>query len=186
MKIYTKTGDQGLTTLFGGQRISKSSEILYAYGTVDELSAIIGVLLSYLNASSICAECVTQLQSIQRNLFIVSSYLASPPDKRAKLKIGPLAAEDVKQIEGWIDQMAAEVSPLSSFILAGGHITAAYAHLARTVARRGERDVIRCFELTPDWKIAFSIEYFNRLSDYLFILSRCLNLKMKTNEITWP
>ncbi|OFZ14156.1 MAG: ATP:cob(I)alamin adenosyltransferase [Bdellovibrionales bacterium GWA2_49_15] len=186
MKIYTKAGDQGLTTLFGGQQVSKASELLQAYGTLDELSAIMGVLISHLASSPLCSNCVLQLQAIQKDLFILSSFMATPPDKRTKLKIGPLTEAEVKQMEEWIDKMDAELPPLSSFILPGGHITAAFSQLARTVTRRGEREIVHCNELMPEWKVAHSVEFTNRLSDYLFVLSRFLNLKMKTSELTWP
>ncbi|MEK6625319.1 MAG: cob(I)yrinic acid a,c-diamide adenosyltransferase, partial [Bdellovibrionota bacterium] len=159
--MYTKTGDQGLTSLFGGQKISKSSELLQAYGTLDELVAVMGVLVAHLMTFPICTSCVSQLQSIQKDIFILSSFLATPYDKRAKLKITPLTEEHVKQIEEWIDLMEIELSPLSSFILPGGHVTAAYAQLARTVARRAEREIIYCYELTPACKVPHSIELIN-------------------------
>ncbi len=186
MKIYTKAGDHGCTALFGGEQVSKSSEFLQAYGALDELGAVMGMLTSHMTACSELFDLIVPLQSIQKCLFILSSSLATPPDKRTKLKIGPLTGENVKQLEDWIDHMESELVPLKSFILPGGHITATVAQLARTVARRAEREMIHCYELRPIWKVPFSIEYINRLSDYFFVLSRYFNLKMQQEEISWP
>lgn len=163
-KIYTKTGDAGETSLFGGQRLPKHDTRIEAYGTVDELNASVGYLYELTGLD----DAKKVLLGVQNKLFNIGSVLAADPSKSFDL---PSVAEgDVEVLEREIDRMDEEIPPLKQFILPGGHPHAAYAHVARTVCRRAERRVVA---LSVDAHVApLVIRYLNRLSDYLFTLAR--------------
>lgn len=177
MKIYTKTGDAGDTSLFGGQRVSKSSERLEAYGTVDELNSILGMAAA-LPVSGKTSELIT---TIQKQLFVLGSDLATPQSK--KIRIARIGDEEIEFLEKTIDELEENLSPLKSFILPGGSQTGATLHFARTVCRRAERLSVRCSkeEMISDKAII----YLNRLSDFLFVLSRFENKYARIEEKPW-
>jgi cob(I)alamin adenosyltransferase len=178
-KIYTKTGDDGTTGLVGGNRVLKSNLRLDAYGTVDELNAHIGLLISIINDPAI-GELLTE---IQNKLFVVGSKLAS--DEKGKQITDGLACtiDDIVRLEKAIDQYDAELPPLTQFILPGGSLQVSYCHIARTVCRRAERRVVQLAESTEiDNNI---VQYLNRLSDYLFVLSRKVSKDQGIKEIVW-
>ena len=178
MKIYTKTGDEGLTGLYGGERVRKDSLRVGAYGSVDEANAVLGVALAQLQE----AELAEVLQRLQHALFDVGADLATPPS-RYRANIAPLTASDVTALEALIDRFEAELPPLKQFILPGGHPAAAALQLARAVVRRAEREVVALAqheEVNPQVGI-----YLNRLSDLLFVLARAVNHRSGSAEPTW-
>ncbi len=176
MKIYTKTGDDGTTMLFAGGRVAKTHPRVEAYGTVDELNALLGVV----RASG--AHSDAWLEQIQRHLFHLGADLATPLDARSDWVVR-IEAAAVTWLEEIIDQMTAELPALTSFILPGGTPTAAHLHVARTVCRRAERWAV---SLADQEAInAQVLPYLNRLSDALFTLARWENLKAGQAEITW-
>lgn len=177
MKIYTKTGDKGQTSLFGGGRVMKNNARIEAYGTVDELNATIGLVLSLKPTP----ETANRLQTIQNTLFILGSDLATPPESRALVE--RIKSAESEQLENWIDEMEGSLEPLRNFILPGGTPAASTIHIARTVCRRAERSVITAAStnnISDD-----CIKYLNRLSDFLFVLSRYENFKCGVVETTW-
>lgn len=176
-KIYTKTGDDGTTGLFGGARLPKHHIRIEAYGTVDELNAVIGWLMT------LVADTSTHelLQTIQSRLFTVGSNLASDPAK--EMLTPDLVDEDIHMLEQAIDYMQTQLPELKHFILPGGSASVSAAHLARTVCRRAERKCVAlAFESTTEPII---ILYLNRLSDYLFVLARYLGYQEGIEEIKW-
>lgn len=176
-KIYTKTGDDGTTGLFGGARLPKDHIRIEAYGTVDELNSVIGWLASFLKEEKE----VHFLQNIQSRLFTVGSNLASDP---AKNMITPdLNEDDIRQVEKAIDEMQEILPPLKHFILPGGSQAISAAHLARTVCRRAER---RCVALSHNSSVdPLIILYLNRLSDYFFVFGRMIAYNSGIDEIKW-
>lgn len=178
LKIYTKTGDQGLTSLIGGTRVPKSSLRIDCYGTVDELNSYIGLVRDQeVNASR-----RPLLKEIQDRLFTIGASLASDPEK-SKMKIPDLHAEDVTLLEQQMDQMNAALPELRVFVLPGGHPSVSFAHVARCVCRRAERLVI---QLREDSFVAdLVVMYLNRLSDFLFVLSRQMAHDLGAEEVTW-
>jgi cob(I)alamin adenosyltransferase len=181
MKIYTKTGDAGFTGLFGGGRVPKDDIRVEAYGAVDELNAFIGVART--------AEPMPRIDEVlvpvQRDLFAIGALLATPDrGKMAQhLEKARIDDERIRDLERAIDDAVAELEPLRSFILPGGSPKAAALHVARTVCRRAERQVVRLqheVELPP-----LAVIYLNRLSDLLFTLARLANLRAGTGEVTW-
>ena len=165
MKIYTKKGDKGMTGLIGGSRVSKASLRIECYGTVDELNSWVGVIRDG-KLSNIHQE---QLTEIQDRLFTIGSSLACD-DENSGMKIPDLLTEDVEKLEAWMDEMDAQLQPMRSFILPGGDQTSSFCHVARCVCRRAERI---CVDLTSTEFVAeLVLIYLNRLSDYLFVLSR--------------
>lgn len=162
MKIYTKTGDRGITSLIGGKKVSKSAVRIEAYGDVDELNAYIG-LLGDLDINSARKEL---LREIQDRLFTIGANLALAPEKTSN-RIPDLTDDDTLLLERQIDDIQELVKPLTSFILPGGHQYVSFGHLARTVCRRAERAVVRLSETEPVDEII--IRYLNRLSDYLLL-----------------
>lgn len=178
MKIYTKTGDSGSTSLFGGERVLKSHYRIDAYGTVDELNAYIGLLRDQeVNASS-----TELLVEIQKNLFIVGAILATEPGN-TKVKTPKLEESDIQNLEEAIDKIDSELPPIKHFVLPGGHPSVSFGHVARTVCRRAERLVIG---LDTHEKIdPLVIQYLNRLSDYLFMLCRKMSADLRVKEIPW-
>ena len=176
-KIYTKTGDDGTTGLFGGTRLPKDHIRIEAYGTVDELNAVIGWLMS----THAHADVNSFLQNIQSRLFTVGSNLASDPEK--EMITPDLLDEDIFNVENAIDEMQAALPPLKHFILPGGSQAVSAAHLARTVCRRAER---RCVALTHYSSVEpIILLYLNRLSDYFFVLARWFGQQDGVEEIKW-
>jgi len=178
MKIYTKTGDGGKTSLFGGKRVSKDDVRIEAYGTVDELNALIGVAISETNDKS--AEKV--LRKIQNDLFVLGGDLATPVDE-TKVKLPRTVEKMVKNLENQIDIYEAEIPELKNFILPGGTKASALLHLSRTVCRRAERRVIN---LSNVEQINLEVvKYLNRLSDLLFVLARFENSVNNISDDEW-
>jgi cob(I)alamin adenosyltransferase len=177
MKIYTKTGDSGMTGLFGGKRISKDDARIEAYGTLDELNSFLG----FLNIGFSENKYNTVLFDVQNRLFDLGSHLASDPEKHV-LPSG-ITSEDISELERFMDDMDAELPPLKNFILPGGHVIVAQAHICRTICRRAERRVVtlqQYSEIDP-----MIVMYLNRLSDFLFILARFLAKKSGVEELKW-
>ena len=178
MKIYTKTGDKGTTALFGGKRVSKADIRIDTYGTVDELNSWIGLLRD----QPVNSTRKDFLITIQDRLFTIGSMLATEPGN-TKVKIPLLHNDDVKALEQEIDKMDAELPPMKSFVLPGGHQSVSFCHVARTVCRRAERLVIA---LDENEKVdALIIQYLNRLSDYLFMLARKNSQELKIEDTPW-
>lgn len=179
-KIYTKTGDSGQTSLVGGKRVSKEDVRLEAYGTVDELNAYIGLLITSLPVSS---SDVRILQFIQNKLFVVGSYLATDTSFTELREASRLKTSDIERIESRIDEIDRVLPPLNRFILPGGVPAAAKAHICRTVCRRAER---RICEVAGQYEVdELILRFVNRLSDYLFVLSRFVNVEEGIKEIYW-
>ncbi|MFP5471160.1 MAG: cob(I)yrinic acid a,c-diamide adenosyltransferase [Bacteroidia bacterium] len=178
MKIYTKTGDKGETSLFGGKRVPKYDARINAYGTSDELNSFIGLIRD----QQIDAHYKDVLLTIQDKLFVLGATLAADPDK-PKLKKPDLHLEDVELLEKEIDQMNEHLPEMTHFILPGGHTTVSYCHIARCVCRRCERLVIELASQTEVDELI--IQYLNRLSDYLFVLGRKLAKDLGVEEIKW-
>lgn len=177
MKIYTKKGDHGITSLYGGHKTEKSDVRIHAYGTVDELNSVIGMVLSY----SISDKAKKMLSTIQDDLFVVGADLATIDPKKAK--IDQVNDSQVTQLEEWIDELEEELSPLKSFILPGGTGAGSSLHFARTVCRRAERITV---ELSQHDSInPKNIIYLNRLSDFLFVLARYENREAGVEETPW-
>lgn len=178
MKIYTKTGDQGTTALFGGKRVSKADLRIETYGTVDELNSWIGVLRD----QQINDKRKQELIEIQDRLFTIGSILATEPGN-TKVKTPLLIQSDVTFLESKIDAMDALLEPMKVFVLPGGHSSVSFGHVTRTVCRRAERLVI---ELDTQEKVnILVIQYLNRLSDYIFILCRVMAKELKVVETPW-
>lgn len=177
MKIYTKTGDAGLTSLIGGVRIPKHNARIEAYGTVDELNAHIGLIRDH------CSEhTFDTLIEIQDRLFTLGSHLAAHPEK-SKMKLPQISEADVTFLEIEIDKMNETLPEMRSFVLPGGHFLISYAHIARCVCRRAERCV--SFLTTTETVPPLIGVYLNRLSDYLFVLARFVSMQKKAIEIAW-
>ena len=178
-KIYTKSGDKGDTSLIGGKRVSKASRRIEAYGNIDEANAILGVI----NAVIRDEEVRTLLANIQNELFTLGSDLADPSYPDNPYNIPRINEEMVKSIERMIDRYDEEIGEIRYFILPGGSKGGALLHLARTIIRRAERNIIR---LADEEKInPMIIEYVNRLSDLLFILARVINKREGIEDIPW-
>ena len=180
LKIYTKTGDRGKTSLIGGTKVPKSHLRIEAYGTIDELNSYIGLLHDYL-----VKELPDNiLREIQDRLFTIGSPLACDPAKETLLKIPDLKEADVLLLEKEIDGMDKTLPVMKSFILPGGHIIVSFAHITRCVCRRAERNCVHMMEekLSVEPLI---IKYLNRLSDYLFVLARSIAHHLKAPEIPW-
>lgn len=178
MKIYTKTGDKGKTSLIGGTRVSKHHIRIESYGTVDELNSHIGLIKD----QDIKQHHKNTLGEIQDRLFTIGSSLASDPDK-SKMKVPDLKEEDITLLEQEMDKMNEELPEMRSFILPGGHTTVSYCHIARCVCRRAERNTIKLSE--TDFVSDLVIKYLNRLSDYLFVLARKCSHDLGVEEIPW-
>ena len=179
MKIYTRTGDEGTTALYGGERVSKDARRVEAYGTVDEANALLGVVRSQLGSLATFDVFLAELQS---TLFDVGADLATP-ESRYRENIAPLSETDVVGLEREIDRLEADLPVLRAFILPGGHPAAAALHHARTVVRRAERRVVELshFEtLNPLVAV-----YLNRLSDLLFVLARTVNVAAGVRDAEW-
>jgi len=180
MKIYTKTGDKGETSLFGGRRVWKDNLRISAYGTVDELNSILGITVTELNNK----ELVEVINSIQKELFVLGSDLASPLDKEnKKFEIPRVNSEFVERLEKLIDNYDSQIPSLKNFIIPGGTKGAGFLHFARTVCRRAEREVISLSKIeTINEEIKV---YLNRLSDLLFVLARFENFSSNHPDVEW-
>ncbi|MEJ2668400.1 MAG: cob(I)yrinic acid a,c-diamide adenosyltransferase [Deinococcales bacterium] len=184
MKIYTRTGDQGETGLFGGGRVAKDDLRVQAYGSVDEANAALGVARAALRRQGGAAAALDEdLEALQGALFDLGADLATPLDARARQAVRPVAAADVEALERRIDALDDELEPLGTFILPGGSDAAAALHVARAVARRAERDTValaRVTEVNPE-----ALRYLNRLSDLLFTLARAVNARSGVPDAAW-
>lgn len=178
MKIYTKTGDKGFTSLIGGTRVPKHNIRIESYGTVDELNSWIGLIRD----QQIEAGHKDILKQIQETLFVIGSHLAADPE-RSKMTLPDLSMAEVKLLEITIDKMNEQLPELTHFILPGGSTVVSYCHLARCVCRRAERAVTYLAESSSVDELI--IIYLNRLSDYLFVLGRKLANELKTTENQW-
>ena len=181
MKIYTRTGDDGQTALFGGGRVPKAHARVEAYGTVDELNAVVGLAVGSVSDATIG----DRLRTIQHDLFTLGSDLATPPARpgRKRPDTPELPLARITEMESWIDEADEELPPLRAFVLPGGSQGAAVLHLARTVCRRAEREVVRLAdaESVSDGVI----QYLNRLSDLLFTFARLDNLRAGIADVEW-
>ncbi|MFK8038707.1 MAG: cob(I)yrinic acid a,c-diamide adenosyltransferase [Crocinitomicaceae bacterium] len=179
MKVYTKTGDKGLTGLIGGTRVAKHHIRIETYGTVDELNSYIGLLRDKTDDP----KDINFLVNIQDRLFTLGSLLAADPEK-SKMNLPELTAEDTIVIESRIDDMDAELEPMKSFVLPGGNEFVSFIHITRCVCRRAERLVSALnSETKTDYQIG--LQYLNRLSDYLFVYSRYMTKKLNATETPW-
>jgi cob(I)alamin adenosyltransferase len=180
LKIYTKTGDDGTTSLIGGTKVPKSHLRIEAYGTVDELNSYIGLCKDLLADN----QNKTILQEIQDRLFTIGSSLACDPIKAPKIRIPDLKESDVVLLEKEIDKRNEVLPEMKNFILPGGHVVVSHLHIARCVCRRAERCCVR-LELESLEVDPIIIKYLNRLSDYLFVLARYIAHQLKAEEIPW-
>lgn len=179
MKIYTKTGDSGMTSLIGGRRVPKNSARLEAYGTVDELNSYIGMIRSFVADGQTAQELV----EIQSRLFDVGGNLATDPENEKNRVALGVNETDIRLLEMAIDRMDGEILPMKCFVLPGGDQAVSFCHIARTVCRRAERRILDLAGETPvDGQV---LKYVNRLSDYLFILSRKFAHDRQTEEQPW-
>ena len=180
MKVYTKTGDKGQTSLVGGKRVSKCCERLESYGTVDELNSHIGVLITYCSDR----QDIDFLTGVQANLFVVGGYLATDNSEKDVRQGNIVTDEMISAVEKEIDRVQELLPPLRLFILPGGSIAAAFAHVCRTVCRRAERMILRLVETGAEVDDNVTA-YVNRLSDYFFVLSRKLNQDNNVEDTVW-
>jgi len=185
MKIYTKTGDNGTTALFGGTRVAKHHIRIESYGTIDELNSWLGLIRD----QKINSHSMNMLTIIQEKLFTVGAILATDPQKatlkngKERLNIPKISAIDIEVLEKEMDQMDDKLAPMTHFILPGGHTTVSYCHIARTVCRRAERLISHLNDTEPIDDLV--LVYINRLSDYLFVLARILSSELQAEEIKW-
>lgn len=185
MKIYTKTGDQGKTSLFGGTRVPKHHIRIESYGTVDELNSYLGLIRD----QQIDQNYKTFLADIQHDLFTVGAILATPHENemlkngQPRLNIQRIEEKDIEKLELAMDAMNESLPPMTNFVLPGGHTTVSYCHIARCVCRRTERLAVHLNEIDPiDERV---LQYLNRLSDYLFVLARKLTFDLQAEEVKW-
>jgi len=185
VKIYTRGGDKGETTLLGGVRVSKNDPRVTAYGTVDELNAALGVAVALEkgNPSGLSSD---DLRSLQEDLFTMGARLAAADPERALRKgtIPALVEDRITELEAWIDRLDADLPSLDAFVLPGGSIVAAQLHVARTICRRAERNVMELLSEQPDLDEVV-IPYLNRLSDLLFMLARYANHQKDHKDTLW-
>lgn len=178
MKVYTKTGDKGTTALIGGKRVKKFNDRIEAYGTVDELIAYIGLLRD----ERLSEDINDQIVVIQNNLMVLSGEL-SADDAFDLSKIPTVKEHHIVWLEQRIDEFDTELPMLTAFVLPGGHPVVSHCHVARTICRRAER---RAVMLSEDFRVSeLVMQYLNRLSDYLFVLSRKISKDLNVNEILW-
>ena len=186
-KVYTKTGDKGSTRLVGGREVSKGERRIEAYGTVDELNAIVGLARTFNQASTACEDVVMQieqmLETVQNDLFCVGADLATLPEDRWE-GMDRIETSDITKLEGWIDTLNEELPPLKDFILPGGGPVGAFLHQARTVCRRAERELVRLGDAEPE-TLDPALPYLNRLSDYFFVLGRWAARGLNEPEYIW-
>jgi cob(I)alamin adenosyltransferase len=190
MKIYTKTGDKGLTGLIGGKRVPKSDIRIIAYGSVDELNSYIGLSISLLSkynthlsstsSSPSFSDIIDTLSRIQNELFVIGSDLADPDLSKSSIRV---QSDMITVLENDIDKYEKELSPITYFILPGGSIESSNLHIARSIARRAETNVAKLF--LEDIINNLVLVYLNRLSDLLFVLSRIINKRLQISDIAW-
>ena len=180
VKIYTKTGDQGRTSLIGGTKVSKNDIRINAYGTIDELNSFIGLLGDLI--SDMPGR--DMLREIQDRLFTIGSSLACDPHKDIKMKIPDLHESDIQLLEKEIDLMQSKLPEMKFFILPGGHMAVSTAHICRTVCRRAERMIVELDSSEPLLQ-PLIIKYLNRLSDYFFVFGRYQGHLLSVAEIPW-
>lgn len=189
MRIYTGGGDRGKTSLFSGERVSKDHVRIEAYGDVDELNSFLGAIAGTLPPGAIGLR--EEIGRLQSDLFVAGAWLATTPESPAMASLQPFGEEPAERLERAIDRLSEELPELKSFILPGGDLSAAFAHISRTVCRRAERHVIRLSQAldmdmdTHKSAISHIIIYLNRLSDYLFVLARQANRLAGIREQTW-
>lgn len=185
MKVYTKTGDKGTTSLFGGDRVPKHHIRIESYGTVDELNSYIGLIRD----QDIDPDHKQILIRVQDRLFTVGAILATPPAKeilkngKERLNIPKISETDIELLENEIDTMETVLPPMTHFVLPGGHTTVSYCHIARCVCRRAERLSVHLNDIEPVDVLVLT--YLNRLSDYLFVLARKLSHDLQADEVKW-
>ena len=183
MKIYTRLGDKGRTSLFSGEQVPKCDQRIEAYGDIDELNSMLGVFLSVLPSE--LSDLEMEIRKIQSELFQVGAWLATTPGSSKILSLEAFKEEPIRHLESAIDRMQERLTPLKSFILPGGHLSSTIAHVARTICRRPERHVIRAVgDTESNDSLNNILAYLNRLSDYLFILARYCNQAIGVEE-TW-
>lgn len=180
MKIYTKTGDKGTTSLIGGTKVPKSHMRIEAYGTIDELNSYLGLIRDLVAVPHI----TDIISGIQDRLFTIGSALACDPIKEPKMRLPDLHKEDITLLENEIDKMNEELEPMRSFIIPGGHTTVSHIHIGRCICRRAERSCVR-LELESLEVEPMILQYLNRLSDYLFMLGRYVAHLLQVPEIPW-
>lgn len=177
--VYTKTGDKGTTALVGGTRVAKTHLRLEAYGTVDELNAQLGLLVTYLSDKAD----KSAVLEIQNRLFTVGSHLATDQESTGLGEAGTITSGHITELEQQIDAMDEALPPLRAFVIPGGSRSASVCHVCRTICRRAER---RILALSETYKVSQEVlVYMNRLSDFLFVLSRRINIQEETGEIFW-
>ncbi len=178
MKVYTKKGDAGKTSLLGGKRVSKHHRRIEAYGTLDELNSFVGLLRDTVGVK----EVEDQLIETQDRIFTIGSHMAM--DKAdSKMKLPDIKVSDIENLEIWIDKMEESLEPMRNFVLPGGHPVVSYTHICRTVCRRVERAAVSLAEdesINPD-----ILSYINRLSDYFFVLGRFMSKTLQVKETPW-
>jgi cob(I)alamin adenosyltransferase len=181
-KVTTKTGDKGLTTLAGGQQVPKTSPRIEAYGGVDELNSFLGLVAELLREQPKLAFLRHKILRIQNELFDLGSQLAVlPQDRRENTPV--IREQDIQNLEAEIIEMNGQLQPLRSFVLPGGDLVACYLHIARTVCRRVERNIVLLSQTEP--LDGVEIPYINRLSDWLFVVSRLVSKELNREEILW-
>ncbi|MEL6105633.1 MAG: cob(I)yrinic acid a,c-diamide adenosyltransferase [Planctomycetota bacterium] len=183
MKIYTRTGDAGSTGLFGGPRVAKDDARIEAYGTVDELNAALGCVRAVGPSAGMNEQLDLQLELVQRELFSIGAELATPDPDAHALRV--ISTKHVQRLESWIDEHEQGLTPLKQFILPGGTHSASILHLARAICRRAERRVVTLGDQEGVEVSDAVIVYLNRLSDYLFVLSREVNAQAEIPDVVW-
>lgn len=181
MKIYTKTGDKGETSLFGGTRVQKNHLRIHAYGTLDELNSFLGLAFASIHHKELRETLEAPVSRIQSALFEIGSELATPPQKTKK-NLG-IQTSHIEELEKLIDQWTAILPPLKSFILPGGTPESSHLHCCRTISRRAEREVISLHQVEPQNTLI--LEYLNRLSDLLFVAARLANHLQRVTDKPW-
>jgi cob(I)alamin adenosyltransferase len=189
MKLYTRTGDKGKSSLLSGERVPKNDPRIKAYGDVDELNSVIGALAAVLPGS--LEEVSRQLRRIQGDLFDVGAWLATTPGSAIADQLSPVGTDQARRLEADMDALQAGLPELKGFILPGGHPSAGWAHVARTVCRRAERsaiDLAQACAACGDHRDALApvLVYLNRLSDYLFVVARACNQAAGVPDVAWP
>lgn len=183
--VYTRGGDKGETSLVSGNRISKSAERIELYGDVDELNSFIGAVCSELSLKKIDDELYTYLLNIQSRLFDLGSNLACEAEFVEKYKLPQISIEEIEKMESYIDFLNSKIEPLKHFVLPGGEEVSSRLHICRTVCRRVERRLV-AFSSSQEQEVpVHSIQFINRLSDFLFIAARYTNMLAGTKEILW-
>lgn len=184
MSIYTRTGDQGQTSLASGERVAKTHVRIEAYGTIDELNSALGICRAQLPDG--VQDWQARLENIQQQLFSIGSWLAMEPGQTRDDRMPMRDRADAGELEKLIDECNDQIPPFRAFILPGGHPAAAQCHLARTICRRAERRILALQgTLEPDETDVQLLRYINRLSDLLFVLARLINLRTGTSEPLW-